>query len=120
MEWVGERSWIYQTSFTVPNLKASRHVDLVFDGLDTIADVRLNGETILESNNMFLQYRVDVAGKLLPDEENILELHFASALQRGRELVKQHSEHRFIGVNTELGRLAVRKAQYHWVSGPWW
>lgn len=116
VEWVGERTWIYQTSFSVCKPEKNEATDLVFDGLDTYAQVQLNGETVLESDNMFLQYRVNVTDKLLAGQENILEIRFASALLRGRELGKEHAEHRFIAHNGEAGRLAVRKAQYHWVS----
>lgn len=88
----------------------------MFDGLDTFAQVRLNGTTILESENMFLSHRVNVSAVLKPFEDNILSIEFDSALLRGRALEKEHSDHKFIGFNGEMGRLGVRKAQYHWVS----
>lgn len=113
---MGDRTWTYRTSFTATRPEKHDHVDLVFDGLDTFAEVRLNGVLILESDNMFLQYRVNVTDMLLTDQANVLDIRFASALHRGRELEKQHSEHRFLAYNGETGRLAVRKAQYHWVS----
>ena len=37
---------------------------LGFDGLATLAEVRLNGETILRSRNMFRHHQVDVSGRL--------------------------------------------------------
>jgi beta-mannosidase len=64
---------------------------------------------------MFLSHRVDVTDHLKPLEMNILVLEFESALLRGRELEKNHPEYNFIAHNGESGRLAVRKAQYHWV-----
>jgi beta-mannosidase len=90
--------------------------------------VKLNGKTILESSNMFLSHRVDVTDVLSAAQDNTLEIDFASALIRGRELEKQHSEYEFIAYNGEKGRLGVRKAQYHWgwdwgpvlmTAGPW-
>jgi beta-mannosidase len=48
--------WWYQCSFdSEPSTKTLR-----FDGLATLAQVWLNGELILESDNMFRQYRVEV------------------------------------------------------------
>lgn len=48
--------WWYRTSFDAePGRRTLR-----FDGLATLAQVWLNGERILESDNMFRQYRVDV------------------------------------------------------------
>ncbi|KIY03430.1 uncharacterized protein Z520_00121 [Fonsecaea multimorphosa CBS 102226] len=137
VRWVAEKSWTYRTVFTSPTTRQpDARTDLVFEGLDTFATVTLNGHKILEADNMFLEYRVDVTHFLLPPssknaptEPNVLEIVFDSALLRGRELVKQHShEHNFIAHQTESSRLPVRKAQCHWgwdwgpiliTSGPW-
>jgi beta-mannosidase len=70
---VGGTTWVYRTTFPTPaSLSAyddrlGHHpskAELVFEGLDTIATVELNGERILEANNMFLEYRVPVTDKL--------------------------------------------------------
>lgn len=115
VEWVGEHSWTYQTSFNVPEVPQGASAYLLFDGLDTFAHARLNNVSILESENMFLSHRVDIT-RALQAGANTLTIDFDSALLRGRELEKAHPEHRFIAHNGESGRLAVRKAQYHWVS----
>jgi len=128
VEWVGEKSWTYRTSFSTPSLPANSKAILAFDGLDTFATVKLNGSVILESSNMFLSHRVDITDKFSSAGQNDLEIEFASALLRGRELVEEHPEYRFIAHNGEPGRLGVRKAQYHWgwdwgpvlmTAGPW-
>ena len=69
-EWVGEKSWTYRRALQRP-LSASKDSTLVlaFDGLDTFAEVRLDGEVILKSDNMFLPQRVDVT-KYLQDHES--------------------------------------------------
>jgi beta-mannosidase len=36
----------------------------VFEGLDTYADVFLNGERVLTANNMHREWRIDVSGRL--------------------------------------------------------
>ena len=87
---------------------------LAFDGLDTFANVRLDGQTILKSENMFLPQRVDVTRVLDDEAEYTLDIEFDSALLRAREIKKQHPEHKFVAFNGESARLAVRKAQYHW------
>lgn len=116
MEWVGEKSWTYQTSFKSPALSSARKVALVFEGLDTFAVVKLNGKIVLESSNMFLSHHVDITNAISNTDENVIEIDFASALIRGRELENEHSEYRFIAHNGESGRVGVRKAQYHWVG----
>ncbi|MWV48519.1 glycoside hydrolase family 2 protein [Rathayibacter sp. VKM Ac-2803] len=75
-EWVGSTSWRYTTTFTASADGADR-ADLVFEGLDTIATVRLNGEVVLESRNQHRSYRVPVQGRLV-DGENTLEVVFAA------------------------------------------
>ena len=112
---MAEKSWTYRTK--LPSLKAVREDqvhELVFDGLDTFATVRLNGDTILKSDNMFIPHRVDVTEKVKGRSENILELEFAPALLEARKIKDARPEHRWVGFNGEMSRLAVRKAQYHW------
>jgi beta-mannosidase len=68
---------------------------------------------------MFLSHRVEVSKHLhIAGQTNLLVIDFDSALIRGRELQKEHPEHAFIAYNGEASRLAVRKAQYHWVRIP--
>ncbi|KAI0194724.1 family 2 glycosyl hydrolase [Xylaria flabelliformis] len=125
-----EKQWTYRTQFAKPtdlSSEAPTHIDLVFEGLDTFATVLLNGTEILKSDNMFISHRVDVTSLLR--ETNELEIHFDSAMLRGRDLVKEHShEHTFYVRQTEVSRVPVRKAQYHWgwdwgpiliTAGPW-
>jgi beta-mannosidase len=128
VEWVGEHSWTYETTFDGPALSNNAQAYLLFDGLDTFAYVRLNGTTILESDNMFLSHRVDITTLLQQSKSNTLSIEFDSALLAGRALEKEHSEHKFVAFNGEASRLAVRKAQYHWgwdwgpvlmTAGPW-
>lgn len=89
-------------------------VILCFEGLDTFANVQLNGETILETDNMFLPYRVDISHSMSSNTTQTLEVHFDSALLKAREICAKHPEHKFVSFNGEPARLAVRKAQYHW------
>ena len=87
---------------------------LAFDGLDTFATVKLNGETILVSDNMFIPHRVDVTKEWKSGSGNVLEIDFASARLRAIEIKEAHPEHVWVGFNGDMARLAVRKAQYHW------
>jgi beta-mannosidase len=114
VEWVGETAWTYRTTFESPPTN-DESVYLLFDGLDTFAQVRLNDNVILESDNMFLSHRVNITDHLKSEGTNTLIIDFDSALLRGRELQKQYPNHRWELFNGEAGRLVVRKAQYHWV-----
>lgn len=113
-EWVGKTAWTYRTEFASPHVPAGAVAVLAFDGLDTFANVKLDGLTVLRADNMFLPYRVDVTKALARSDAHTLELDFESALLKGQEIMKQHPEHEWVGFNGDMGRLAVRKAQYHW------
>ncbi|OJD30138.1 glycoside hydrolase family 2 protein [Diplodia corticola] len=121
VEWVGEKPWSYKT--TLPDVAptpAGAVAVLAFDGLDTYATVRLNGETILESDNMFIPHRVDVTQRLKPGPDNTVEIDFKPALAEAKRVKDAHPEHKWVGFNADMARLAVRKAQYHfgWDWGP--
>jgi beta-mannosidase len=118
VQWVGERDWLYRSSFQVSEeILAKPFVKLCFDGLDTFATVYLNGERVLETNNMFVPYRVNVKNKVKSGDNQLL-IHFESAWRRGRELESVHGKRP--NWNGDSSRLYVRKAQYHygWDWGP--
>ncbi|KAK2027593.1 family 2 glycosyl hydrolase [Colletotrichum zoysiae] len=128
VQWVGERQWVYRTAFVVDALPDGAQAVLVFEGLDTFATVVLNGETILETDNMFTPDRVDVTSLLTKHEQNELVITFDSAYLRGWKLVEKYPDHKWGCWNGDNSRLAVRKAQYHWgwdwgptllTCGPW-
>ncbi|CAK7230032.1 hypothetical protein SCUCBS95973_007436 [Sporothrix curviconia] len=125
--WVNEKSWVYRLAFQQPtDIPPGARVALVFDGLDTFASVTLDGQTILQSDNMFLGHRVDVTDALQASvtaeteaerqtaRQHILEITFDCAQSRARVIQAQHPEHKWVGFNGDMARLAVRKAQYHW------
>ena len=113
-EWVGLKSWTYRTKLASPSVPEGSKVVLAFDGLDTLAHVKLDGKTILRSDNMFLPHRLDVTEAIRPNSHHTLEIEFDSALLKAREIKAQHPEHKWVCFNGESARLAVRKAQYHW------
>lgn len=115
-EWVAETSWTYKTTLPkVEELLPHHCAILSFDGLDTFATVYLNSKPILVSDNMFLSHRVDISNELSKSaQNNELEIRFESAFKKAREIKDRHPEHKWVGHNGDMSRLAVRKAQYHW------
>jgi beta-galactosidase/beta-glucuronidase len=71
--WVAEKDWVYAVSFGA-STDGDGPVHLRCKGLDTIADIYLNGEIVATSSSMYQPVRVDVTGKLRV--ENSLVLHF--------------------------------------------
>src|SRR5579863_7236893 len=82
LQWVGLADWEYQTTLQMDAAGMGReHIDLVFEGLDTFADVYLNGEAVLHADNMFRTWRVPAKG-LLKAGPNTLRIVFHSAVEK--------------------------------------
>lgn len=61
LQWIGLTDWEYQLPLTVDKTTLQKqHIELVFAGLDTFADVSLNGHHLLAADNMFRRWRVPV------------------------------------------------------------
>jgi beta-mannosidase len=81
LAWIGYTDWVYQTTFT--GGAAGRRVDLVFDGLDTVATVELNGVEVGRTANQHRTYRFPVR-HLLRDGDNRLRVTFGSACRHAQ------------------------------------
>ncbi len=122
LQWIGEEDWTYRTTFQAPTeLVENEALELVFHGLDTFAEVRLNGAPILKTDNMFRRWRVDVTGQVQAGE-NTLEVHLASPLPPALEA--RGALPYELPAGNDRGeppsRVFVRKAAYHygWDWGP--
>ncbi|MEU2503505.1 glycoside hydrolase family 2 protein [Streptomyces sp. NPDC007863] len=71
--WVGRRAWSYVTDLAADDGRHERR-ELVFDGLDTAAEVLLGGASLGSTRNMHRVHRFDVTGRSGP-----LEVRFDSA-----------------------------------------
>lgn len=59
--WVGRRTWTYERELPAGG-PAHERTDLVFDGLDTVAEILLDGRPLGRVRNMHRSYRFDVTG----------------------------------------------------------
>jgi beta-mannosidase len=65
VQWIGETDWEYCTTFqAAPELLNEARQFLVCDGLDTLAEVSLNGILLGKADNMYRQWKWDVTGAL--------------------------------------------------------
>jgi len=117
--WIGDRDWQYRLAFEVDReLLEQRVVELIFEGLDTVARVLLNGELILESDNMFHEHRIPVKD-LLRAGENKLEISFGSA---SRYVVTHRPDFKaptnFNDRTGECVRIRKEGCQFGWDWGP--
>lgn len=75
-----KKDYVYQRAFTVTEAQlAHAHVELVCEGLDTLAHVSLNGREIAFADNMHITWVWDVKEQLHASE-NTLEIRFDSPI----------------------------------------
>ncbi|MEP1035083.1 hypothetical protein [Ekhidna sp.] len=73
VQWIENENWIYQKIFDVQQSHLEREaIDLVFEGLDTYAEVTLNDQLILTADNMFRTWRIDVKDLLRADQNRLI------------------------------------------------
>jgi beta-mannosidase len=115
LQWIEKEDWEYQCRFDAePSWLNHKHVELVFEGIDTYAQVYLNDSLILETDNMFRTWKVDVKKWLLP-AVNKLHIYFESPVK------KVEKDWQNLGYELPGGiRTMSRKAQFHygWDWGP--
>ena len=110
--------WWYQRKFPTPQRSQSARVELVFEGLDCLGTIFLNGKQVGETHNMFIAHRFDVTDKLCAEGvENELVVRLDSAVLAGRQHQPAAIEGAFLA-NWES--LAIRKAphMYGWDITP--
>ncbi len=75
VQWVSERNWRYRTIIKRGDLPSDGDFSLIFKGLDTYATVKLNGKTIVDNSNMFVEQAACIPVVEMK-EENVLEVLF--------------------------------------------
>ncbi|MGC6399470.1 beta-mannosidase [Sphingomonas sp. FW199] len=80
IQWVGRSDWDYRGTIEASGAMLARdHVDLVLEGLDTFAEVWVNGRMILTANNAHRRWRADIRPQLKPGRNAVL-IRFRSPL----------------------------------------
>jgi len=80
LAWLHRSAWLYERAFATTPAGPDERVDLVFEGLDTVATVLLDGAEVGRTANMHRGYRFDVRD-LLHGENQELSVRFDSALE---------------------------------------
>lgn len=115
LQWISDVKWQYHTTFQLnPQQKTQfSHAMLQLDGIDTYADVFVNGKKVLQPHNMFRQWEVNIDSLLV--DINTLDIVFSPVLPICAK-AKSQLPYTLPGED----RVFVRKAQYHfgWDWGP--
>ena len=82
VQWVEKEDWQYRTTFVLTKEQVEREdAVLRFDGLDTYADIYLNGSLLERTDNMFVGYELPVK-EVLREGENRLQVYFHSPIKQ--------------------------------------
>lgn len=128
LQWIGLADWEYRARFDVDAATLARaHAELRFDGLDTFAEISLNGQPLLDADNAHRTWRARVDGRLRA-QGNELRIVFRSPIRTLLPRV-QAMPHKIAGnypspygdepADAMVGNF-VRKPAYHfgWDWGP--
>jgi beta-mannosidase len=118
-QWIDGETWTYRRTFVLADI-AFANIELVCDGLDTLATISLNGKVVLETDNMFRTWRA-AAGPHLQEGENSIEVTFHSTLPKiAAGQAKRPLREWNTYFDRYLGRGHVRKmaCSYGWDWGP--
>jgi beta-mannosidase len=107
--WISQVNWEYKCDFVVTSQQLNTaDLALIFTGLDTRADVFLNGKKVLEANNMFREWSIPLRNKLRKGT-NTVKVLFYSPLNTADGLAAQSP----LKYPSDNNRNYLRKAQYH-------
>ena len=122
LQWIENVDWRYQKTFEVSKEQLKDdNIEIEFEGLDTYAEVKLNGELIISANNMFRTWKAEIKS-LLKIGENTLEVQFTSPINYNKKKYNNYPYKLPSGCETGETRVSsfTRKAAYHfgWDWGP--
>jgi beta-mannosidase len=115
LQYLENENWDYRTNILITKAELdNEHIELVFDGLDTYAKVFVNDSLVLEANNMFRTWIIDIK-KGLHLGKNTIYIQFESAVNKAKA---EAAKLPYTLPGDE--KVFVRKAQYQfgWDWGP--
>ncbi|MFC4386653.1 glycoside hydrolase family 2 protein [Gracilibacillus marinus] len=128
VQWIDKKDWEYISSFTLTDVDMQEEkLELVFEGLDTYADIYVNNEKVLSTNNMFRIWKLDIK-RYAKVGQNSLHVYFHSPIahdldkpdELGYNLPADNDHSLDGGVGEKKLSVFARKAPYHygWDWGP--
>lgn len=82
IQWIEDVNWEYKTEFRIEENPGKYDIELYFGGLDTYAEIFLNGEHIHSADNMFIPWNIHIPSEKVKITNTLLIL-FKSPYQEG-------------------------------------
>ncbi|RYY50720.1 MAG: glycoside hydrolase family 2 protein [Chitinophagaceae bacterium] len=116
LQWIDTVDWEYRSSFVLTKeWLGHKPAILVFEGLDSYADVYLNNKIVLKADNMFTRWEISLTDQAKAGK-NTIRVYFHSAKRRVDSLAAANLPL----ILPDNNRVYARKAQYQfgWDWGP--
>ncbi len=101
------KSWEYSKDFEIKKLD-KKYYDLVIEGIDTLAEVYINGKFVGKCEDMFIGYRFPVK-EFLKIGKNTIRVKILSPIKVPKAFEQNHGK---LHAGEESARVYIRKAQY--------
>lgn len=115
------KDYVFTRTFDVDEeLLAQQHIVLVCEGLDTLAEISINGTFLAKTDNMHRTWKFQ-AKKLLPPGKNEIQIVFRSVLRFIEDYpYEAHKKINYIPCGSMKGNQLLRKAHsmFGWDWGP--
>ncbi|MDR2610994.1 MAG: hypothetical protein LBC58_06005 [Clostridiales Family XIII bacterium] len=116
---ISQKDYVYARGFDIDDafLDCSR-IDLAISGLDTIAEIYINGEKVADTDNAFRTWRFDVTGYIITGKNEIKILIASPKRYMERESTGNILYDKLMMTSPNIAK--IRKPQYHfgWDWGP--
>ena len=115
-----KETFTFERGFQITEeMRARKHLELVFEGIDTLADVELNGRKIAATDNMHRTWRMDIREDAVTGE-NRLRVIFHPTLPVVEKATKENPDITYYPCGLGQWTGCIRKAHYMygWDWGP--
>ncbi len=127
LQWIDQVDWCYETTYNVSEDMLEKIMTLTFHGLDTYADIYVNGVLVKKTANMFRVYRLEL-NEYVVVGKNTLMIIFQSPIKTdlpklealGYQLPAANDDSEMGGLGDKKLSAFARKAPFHygWDWGP--
>uniref|UniRef100_A0A8C8VGU1 Beta-mannosidase n=1 Tax=Pelusios castaneus TaxID=367368 RepID=A0A8C8VGU1_9SAUR len=91
-KWISLDNWTYSRTFKAFDARKWQKVNLVFEGIDTVAQILVNNVTVGRTDNMFNRYSFDITSVI--KEDSFIEVRFLSAISYAAQRSRSHRAYR--------------------------
>ncbi|MFK7959572.1 MAG: glycoside hydrolase family 2 protein [Phycisphaerales bacterium] len=117
MQWIGRTDWRYRKRFILAEPLSAERVDLVCQGLDTIASIRLDDRLLAAAANAHIPHRIPIDQDLAAGPHEI-EIRFAGPMRHAERLRGERGDRPCNGDWGPYNYLRTPACSFGWDWGP--